>query len=130
MFEVTVEQTFAAGHSLREYKGKCENVHGHNYRVQVTVEGEKLNGIGLLVDFVDLKRAVRQVIERLDHQFINDVEPFTTLNPSAENLAQYFHDEVARALNIEASRFNDAPVRISQIKIWETDTSIAVYRPR
>ena len=129
MFEVTVEQTFAAGHSLREYKGKCENVHGHNYRVQVTVEGEKLNGIGLLVDFVDLKRAVRQVIEKLDHQFINDVEPFTTVNPSAENLAKYFYDEVAQALNIEASRFNDAPVRIAQIKIWETDTSIAVYRP-
>lgn len=130
MFEVTVEQTFSAGHSLREYKGKCENVHGHNYRVQVTVEGEKLNRIGLLVDFVDLKRAVRQVIEKLDHQFLNDVEPFTTLNPSAENLAKYFYDEVARALNIEASRFNDAPVRIAQIKIWETDTSIAVYRPR
>lgn len=130
MFEVTVEQTFAAGHSLREYKGKCENVHGHNYRVQVTVEGEQLNRIGLLVDFVDLKRAVRQVIAKLDHQFINDVEPFTTLNPSAENLARYFYDEVSQALNIEASRFNDAPVRISQIKIWETDTSIAVYRPR
>ena len=130
MFEVTVEQTFAAGHSLREYKGKCENVHGHNYRVQVTVEGERLNGIGLLVDFVDLKRAVRQVIEKLDHQFINDVEPFTTVNPSAENLSKYFYDEVARLLNIEASRFNDAPVRIAQIKIWETDTSIAVYRPR
>ena len=130
MFEVTVEQTFAAGHSLREYKGKCENVHGHNYRVQVTVEGEKLNGIGLLVDFVDLKRAVRLVIEKLDHQFINDVEPFTTVNPSAENLARFFYDEVAQALNIEASRFNDAPVRIAQIKIWETDTSIAVYRPR
>ena len=130
MFEVTVEQTFAAGHSLREYKGKCENVHGHNYRVQVTVEGEKLNRIGLLVDFVDLKRAVRQVIEKLDHQFINDVEPFTTVNPSAENLAKYFYDEVSRALNIEASHFNDAPVRIAQIKIWETDTSIAVFRPR
>ena len=130
MFEVTVEQTFAAGHSLREYKGKCENVHGHNYRVQVTVEGEKLNRIGLLVDFVDLKRAVRQVIEKLDHQFINDVEPFTTVNPSAENLAKYFYDEVSRALNIEASNFNDAPVRIAQIKIWETDTSIAIYRPR
>jgi 6-pyruvoyltetrahydropterin/6-carboxytetrahydropterin synthase len=130
MFEVTVEQTFAAGHSLREYKGKCENVHGHNYRVQVTVEGEKLNRIGLLVDFVDLKRAVRQVIEKLDHQFINDVEPFTTLNPSAENLAKYFHDEVSRSLNVGATGFNEHPVRISQIRIWETDTSIAVYRPR
>src|SRR4028119_469799 len=101
MFEVTVEQTFAAGHSLREYKGKCENVHGHNYRVQVTVEGTELNRIGLLVDFVDLKRAVRQVIDILDHQFINDLEPFTTVNPSAENLAKYFYDEVSSRILLE-----------------------------
>ena len=96
MFEVTVEQTFAAGHALREYKGKCENVHGHNYRVQITVEGEKLNRIGLLVDFVELKRVVREVIARLDHQFINDLEPFTVINPSAENMAKYFYDEVSQ----------------------------------
>ncbi|HYO83224.1 MAG TPA: 6-carboxytetrahydropterin synthase QueD [Bryobacteraceae bacterium] len=123
MFEVTVEQTFAAGHSLREYKGKCENVHGHNYRVQVTVQGKALNRIGLLVDFVDLKRAVREVIARLDHQFINDLEPFTTVNPSAENLSKYFYDEVSSALTLEPG------VRIAQIRIWETDTSIAVYTP-
>jgi len=126
MFEVTVEHTFAAGHSLREYKGKCENVHGHNYRIQVTVEGERLNRIGLLVDFVDLKRSVRAVCERLDHQFINDLEPFTTLNPSAENLAKYLYDEVTTALDLTHS---DPPVRISQVKVWETDTSIALYRP-
>lgn len=127
MFEVTVEQTFSAGHSLREYRGKCENVHGHNYRIQVTVEGEKLNRIGLLVDFVELKRAVRHVVERLDHQFINDLEPFTTVNPSAENLAKYLYDEVSQLLDLTSS---EQPVRISQIKVWETDTSIAVYRPR
>ena len=126
MFEVTVEQTFAAGHALREYKGKCENVHGHNYRVQITVEGEKLNRIGLLVDFVELKKAVREVVDRLDHQFINDLEPFTTINPSAENMAKYFYDEVTRRLDIDQG---EAPSRVSQIKVWETDTSIAVYRP-
>jgi 6-pyruvoyltetrahydropterin/6-carboxytetrahydropterin synthase len=126
MFEVTVEQTFAAGHALREYKGKCENVHGHNYRVQVTVEGDRLNSIGLLVDFVDLKRVVRQVIERLDHQFINDLEPFTIVNPSADNLAKYFYDEVTNRLDLGRS---DPPSRIAVVKIWETDTSIAVYRP-
>lgn len=125
MFEVTVEQTFAAGHALREYKGKCENVHGHNYRVQVTVEGEQLNRIGLLVDFVELKRAVREVIAYLDHQFINDLEPFTVINPSAENLAKYFYDEVSARVHITT----DTPARIAQVKIWETDTSIAVYKP-
>lgn len=126
MFEVTVEHTFAAGHALREYKGKCENVHGHNYRIQVTVEGARLNRIGLLVDFVDLKRCVRATCERLDHQFLNDVEPFTTLNPSAENLAKYLYDEVAAMLDLSTS---DPPVRISQVKVWETDTSIALFRP-
>ena len=104
MFEVTVEQTFAAGHALREYKGKCENVHGHNYRVQITVEGERLNRIGLLVDFVELKKAVREVVDRLDHQFINDLEPFTVINPSAENMAKYFYDEVSRRLRLPEQR--------------------------
>jgi 6-pyruvoyltetrahydropterin/6-carboxytetrahydropterin synthase len=125
MFEVTVEQTFAAGHALRHYKGKCENVHGHNYRVQVTAEGDQLNSIGLLVDFVELKRVVRQVVDTLDHQFINDLEPFTVINPSAENIAKYFYDQVIGGLDLS----NEAAVRISQVKVWETDTSIAVYRP-
>jgi 6-pyruvoyltetrahydropterin/6-carboxytetrahydropterin synthase len=125
MFEVTVEQTFAAGHALRHYKGKCENVHGHNYRVQVTAEGDELNSIGLLVDFVELKRVVRQIVDRLDHQFINDLEPFTVINPSAENLAKYFYDEIVSGINLS----EEIAVRISQVKIWETDTSIAVYRP-
>jgi 6-pyruvoyltetrahydropterin/6-carboxytetrahydropterin synthase len=127
MFEVTVEQTFAAGHALREYKGKCENVHGHNYKVQITVEGERLNRIGLLVDFVELKRVVREVVDRLDHQFINDLEPFTVINPSAENMAKYFYDEVSKKMDGSSG---EAPTRIAQIKIWETDTSIAVYRPK
>jgi 6-pyruvoyltetrahydropterin/6-carboxytetrahydropterin synthase len=127
MFEVTVEQTFAAGHALREYKGKCENVHGHNYKVQITVEGERLNRIGLLVDFVELKRVVREVVDRLDHQFINDLEPFTVINPSAENMAKYFYDEVSKKMD---GSNGEAPTRIAQIKIWETDTSIAVYRPK
>src|SRR5688572_18103518 len=126
MFEVTVEQTFAAGHALREYKGKCENVHGHNYKVQITVEGERLNRIGLLVDFVELKRVVREVVDRLDHQFINDLEPFTVINPSAENMAKYFYDEVSKKMD---GSNGEASTRIAQIKIWETDTSIAVYRP-
>jgi 6-pyruvoyltetrahydropterin/6-carboxytetrahydropterin synthase len=123
MFEVSVEQTFAAGHALRNYRGKCENVHGHNYRVQITVQGEELNGIGLLVDFIELQRLMGQVIDYLDHRFINDLPPFDVLNPSAENMAKYFHDQVSGELR------NDVPVRISEVKVWETDTSVAVYRP-
>ncbi|HUS04988.1 MAG TPA: 6-carboxytetrahydropterin synthase QueD [Bryobacteraceae bacterium] len=126
MFEVSVEQTFAAGHALRNYKGKCENVHGHNYKVQITIAGERLNSIGLLVDFLEVKRLMKGVVDYLDHQFINDLRPFDTLNPSAENMAKYFYDEVSRG--IEASE-PEVPVRIAQVKIWETDVTNAVYRP-
>src|SRR2546423_8550138 len=93
MFEVTVEDSFAAGHYLRNYKGKCENPHGHNYKVRVTLEGRELDKAGLLLDFKDLKAVMTQTIDRLDHQMINDLEPFTTLNPSAENLARYFYEQ-------------------------------------
>src|SRR5260221_9152263 len=86
MFQVSVEETFSAGHALRGYRGKCENVHGHNYRVRVTVEGPQLDAIGLLCDFTELKRVIREIIGGPDHQFINDLEPFRTVNPSAENL--------------------------------------------
>jgi len=72
MFQVSVEETFSAGHALRGYKGKCENVHGHNYRVRVTLEGPQLDSIGLLVDFTRLKQIVREIMGRLDHQFVND----------------------------------------------------------
>ena len=123
MFEVTVEQTFAAGHALRNYRGKCENVHGHNYRVRVTVAGERLDNIGLLVDFVEVNRLIAGVVEYLDHQFINDLPPFDQLNPSAENLAKYFYDRISAGLN------SGVDARLCQVQIFETDTSSAVYRP-
>src|ERR1700685_4779012 len=93
MYEVTVEDTFAAGHYLRNYKGKCENPHGHNYKIRVTLAGAELDKAALLLDVKDLREGMKHVIERLDHQMINDIEPFTKINPSAENLAKYFFDE-------------------------------------
>ena len=90
MFEVTVQDTFSSGHYLRNYKGKCENPHGHNYRVRVTLQGAELDHAGLLLDFKDLKLVMKPVIEYLDHKMINDIEPFTVLNPTAENIAKYF----------------------------------------
>jgi len=123
MFEVSVEQTFAAGHALRNYKGKCENVHVHNYRVRITVQGDQLDSTGLLVDFLDVKSLIGGVVDYLDHQFINDLPPFDELNPSAENIAKYFYDRVSGGLR------NEVPVRVSEVKVWETDTSSAVYRP-
>lgn len=122
MFQVSVEETFSAGHALRGYKGKCENVHGHNYRVQITLEGPELDQIGLLVDFTHIKKVMRDLIKRLDHQFINDLEPFTTVNPSAENMAKYFFEEVSQNLK-------EMPpgAMVKDVVIWETDTAYAKY---
>jgi 6-pyruvoyltetrahydropterin/6-carboxytetrahydropterin synthase len=125
MFEVTIEQTFAAGHALRNYRGKCENVHGHNYRCQVTIEGEQLDGTGLLMDFVALKKALQSVIDRLDHQWLNDYPPFDILNPSAENIAKYIYEEVHKGIGTEG----EESARLSSVRLWETDTSYATYRP-
>ncbi len=123
MFEVSVEHTFAAGHALRNYRGKCENVHGHNYRVQVTLRGEKLDPVGMLVDFTELKRILRAISDKLDHVFINDVEPFTELNPTAENMAWYFYGELAQALTLVDR------VEVAEVKVWETDIQSATYKP-
>ena len=124
MFEVSVEQTFAAGHALRNYKGKCENVHGHNFKVRVTIEGSGLDSTGLLVDFLDVKQSMGEVIARLDHVFLNDVAPFDVRNPSAENIAEYFHEELTRRL-----ADNPVPVQISEVRVWETEIQSAAYRP-
>ncbi len=122
MFEISVEYSFAAGHALRGYKGKCENVHGHNYKVQVTLAGEQLNSTGLLMDFVDLRASIKKLVERLDHRFLNDLAPFDRLNPSAENLAKYFSDELEPQVSAQG-------LRLEAVKIWETDTTSATYRP-
>ena len=123
MFEVTVEAGFSSGHYLRNYRGKCENPHGHNYRVLVTLAGAELDEAGLLLDFKLLKNLLKPVVDYLDHQMINDLAPFTELNPSAENLARYFYDETStRLLSLTAGR-----VRVKDCTIFENDTSFARY---
>jgi 6-pyruvoyltetrahydropterin/6-carboxytetrahydropterin synthase len=126
MFEVTVEETFAAGHALRNYHGKCEHLHGHNYKIHVTLEGEQLDAAGLLVDFHEVKRVLNGIIERVDHKFLNDIAPFDTLSPSAENMARWFYEELAKDL---ASSMHDTGAHLVEVRLWETDTSIAAYRP-
>ncbi len=123
MYEVTVEAEFSSGHYLRNYRGKCENPHGHNYRVLVTLAGDVLDATGLLLDFKELKNVLRPVVEYLDHQMINDLEPFTTLNHSAENLARYFFDQTNQHL-LELTR---GRVRVKETTVFETDTSAATY---
>jgi 6-pyruvoyltetrahydropterin/6-carboxytetrahydropterin synthase len=123
MYEVTVEDTFAAGHYLRNYKGKCENPHGHNYKIRVTLAGAELDKAGLLLDFKDLKDIMKQAIDRLDHQMINEIEPFTVLNPSAENLSKYFFDET----NARLSTVTNGRVRVKDVTVFETETTTARY---
>jgi 6-pyruvoyltetrahydropterin/6-carboxytetrahydropterin synthase len=123
MFEVTVEDSFAAGHYLRNYKGKCENPHGHNYKIRVTLAGKELDKAGLLLDFKDLREVMKHVIDRLDHKMINELEPFTVLNPSAENLAKYFYDETNGRLRTNSN----GRVWVKTVTVFETDTTTATY---
>ena len=124
MFEVAVEQGFASAHALRNYKGRCENVHGHNWKVRVVIEGERLDHGGMLVDFLDVKAQMAEIIDKIDHQFLNEIPPFDDLNPSAENIAEYFYKRMVAGLTN-----TPVPVRVSEVKIWETDIQSATYRP-
>ena len=128
MFEVSVDETFSSGHALRGYKGKCENPHGHNYKVRVTLEGAELDSIGLLFDFVHLKRILHSVIDGMDHKYLNDQPPFDLINPSAENIAKYIYDEGARGMKALLQESPKA-ARITAVTVWETDVTSATYRP-
>ena len=132
MYQASVEEEFAAGHALRGYRGKCENPHGHNYKIRITVEGKALNKIGLLIDFVELKAAMHDTSRKLDHVFMNDVEPFKTDNPSAENIAKFFFEEVSASVKESTRKAdNDWPngslPYVKEVTVWETSTSIATY---
>jgi 6-pyruvoyltetrahydropterin/6-carboxytetrahydropterin synthase len=124
MYEVYVDESFAAAHNLRGYKGKCEDLHGHNYKVRVTLEGKELDSVGLLYDFVHLKQVIHQVIGALDHKYLNELKPFDVLNPSAENIARYIYDETAKHLR----QAPNGP-RVASITVWESDVTAATYRP-
>ena len=122
MFEVMIERNFSSAHQLRGYKGKCENLHGHNYKIEIYARGSELNNIGLLVDFVELKEAADEIVQYLDHRNINELPPFDEeLNPSAENLARFILERVAR-------RVADDRVQIYKVRCFETPTSIATYQ--
>ena len=122
IFEVMIERHFSSAHQLRGYKGKCENLHGHNYKIEIYARGQELNNIGLLIDFVDLKRAADQIVKYLDHRNINELPPFDVeLNPSAENLAKFILEWVAE-------RVGDERVEVYKVRCYETPTSVATYQ--
>jgi 6-pyruvoyltetrahydropterin/6-carboxytetrahydropterin synthase len=120
-FEVMIERNFSSAHQLRGYRGKCENLHGHNYKIEIYARGRELNHIGLLVDFVELKQAADELVTYLDHKNLNELEPFVTeQNPSAENVARFCLENLA-------AKLNDNRVQIYKVRCFETPTSVATY---
>lgn len=120
MFELMVETSFCAAHQLRGYKGKCERLHGHNWKVQVFVLADRLNEIDIAVDFHDIKKLTNEALSALDHAFLNDVFPFTERNPSSENVARWIYDTLRRKINTD-------DVYLSAVTVWESETASATY---
>ena len=120
MYELTVEREFSAAHQMRGYPGACARLHGHNYRVQLTVAGEELDEHGMLLDFAELKALCDRVIGELDHQNLNELAPFAERNPSSENLARHIYECVAEELG--------GPVRVKQVRVYESAGSSVTYR--
>jgi 6-pyruvoyltetrahydropterin/6-carboxytetrahydropterin synthase len=121
MFRARVIQTFSAAHRLREYQGDCERLHGHNYRVEVVVQSPTLDSIGIVMDFRELKVLLKEALDRLDHQYLNDLDPFRELNPSAENIARHLFSSLAPLMK--------KPVELAEVVVWENDTSCISITP-
>ncbi len=120
MYELTVEREFSAAHMMRGHPGACARLHGHNYRVLLTVEGEQLNETGILVDFAELRRTLDEILDELDHRNLSELPPFTEINPSSEHLARYLYRRVAEALR--------GTVRVSRVTVYESAANCVTYR--
>ena len=120
MYELKIITQFGAAHQLRNYNGKCENLHGHNWKIEVYIKGEELGEDGLLVDFKIIKDRTEEIIERFDHKFLNDLECFSEINPSSENIAKYIYEELEKGIN-------NNKIKVSRITTWESDTACATY---
>ena len=121
MYTLTIEREFAAAHALREYDGKCSRVHGHNYRVEVSVSGE-LDGSGMVLDFSLFKRVCGEVLDELDHRMLNETPPFDQQNPTCELICKHIYGRLAEQLR-------PSGVRVRRVRVWETPTSSATYEP-
>ena len=125
MYILTVEDHFASAHQLRGYKGKCENIHGHNWKVVLNVRGEKLNELGLLIDFQDLKAILKKITAYLDHRNINEIEPFDRINPSSENIAVFVAEEAQKEiLSVNKDLF------VESVTVWESENARCTFYPQ
>jgi 6-pyruvoyltetrahydropterin/6-carboxytetrahydropterin synthase len=120
MYRLTIQTSFAAAHNLLQYQGDCENLHGHNWKVDVTVAARDLDKSGLGIDFKILKAETRRLLETLDHKYLNDLPMFKGVSPSSENIARYLFEELSLILN-------NANVTVSLVNVWESDFACASY---
>ena len=120
MYEVKILTEFSAAHQLREFHGDCENLHGHNWKIEICVRGEQLDKTGLLVDFRIVKNHTKSILSNIDHTFLNDFGPFKDLNPSSELIAKYLFDELSKLIN-------SSSLNVSRVSAWESDRSRASY---
>jgi len=122
MYQLFVEEHFDAAHYLRNYHGKCENLHGHRFKVVVRLEATKLNEVGLAYDFAQLKHYLRELLAQFDHACLNDIAPFEKIEPSCENIAATIYDNLQ-------PRFSSFPVKLACVEVWESPTSGVAYYP-
>ena len=122
MYQVSIETHFSAAHRLRNYKGLCENLHGHNWKVETIVCSEKLDNAGMVIDFSILKQKTKAIVDVLDHQYLNEIDSFKETNPSSENVAAYIFSRLSIALK-------DDPVTLISVSVWESDKSKATFSP-
>lgn len=120
MYEVQIITYFSAAHQLRNFRGSCEKLHGHNWKVEVTLQGERLNEAELLIDFKEVKDATNRVLDELDHSFLNELPHFKDKNPSSENIAAYIFGKLS-------DEFNNGVIRVSRVAAWESGFSNATY---
>jgi 6-pyruvoyltetrahydropterin/6-carboxytetrahydropterin synthase len=120
MYELMIESKFAAAHQLRGYEGRCEKLHGHNWRVTMAVTAEHLDEQGIAIDFHDLKKQLREVLDQLEHTCLNEIFPFTQINPTSENVAKWIYDNMSK-------KVNDDNIEVASVTVWESDTASASY---
>jgi 6-pyruvoyltetrahydropterin/6-carboxytetrahydropterin synthase len=122
MYYSAINATFSSAHALRNYAGKCERLHGHNWRVEVVVAADRVDVAGMGLDFTILRERTAALLGRLDHRYLNELEPFGVINPSSELIAQHLFEELSTAIN-------DDRIRVYSVKVWESDGSWAMYQP-
>lgn len=120
MYKINVVSHFSAAHKLRDYPGMCKNLHGHNWKVRICLISEKIDNLGMAVDFTKAKFWLDKLMSELDHQYINELEPFTVINPTSENIAKYLYERLEKMVDVEN-------VSVGEIEIWEGENSSVTY---